>query len=202
MKLFFSPGACSLSPHIVANELGIPLDLVKVDLAKKTTSENKDYYQITAKGYVPALQLDDERILTEGPAIVQYLADLKPEKNLLPKAGSFERAKVQEWLNFIGTELHKNFGPLFNPKSTEVEKKDAVEKVHQKLDFIEKQLENTEFLTSSHLSVADIYLFNVVSWSSYVGIDISKYLALKIFMEKMSSRKSVKDAIDAEHNFK
>lgn len=202
MKLFFSLGACSLSPHIVANELGIPLDLVKVDLAKKTTSENKDYYQITAKGYVPALQLDDERILTEGPAIVQYLADLKPEKNLLPKAGSFERAKVQEWLNFIGTELHKNFGPLFNPKSTEVEKKDAVEKVHQKLDFIEKQLENTEFLTSSHLSVADIYLFNVVSWSSYVGIDISKYLALKIFMEKMSSRKSVKDAIDAEHNFK
>lgn len=197
MKLYFAPGVCSLSPHIVAIEAGIPITLDKVDLAKKKTANGDDFLKVTAKGYVPALELDDGRVLTEGPAIVQYLADLKPEKNLAEKAGTFERAKVQEWLNYIATELHKGFGSLFHPAS-EDEKKAAKEKLVHRLVYAEKHLENSEFVVGNHFTVADAYLFTILTWCQFVGIDLLDMPALAAYMEKIKNRDSVKKAIAAE----
>lgn len=197
MKLYFAPGACSLSPHIVAIEAGIPITLDKVDLAKKKTANGDDFLKVTAKGYVPALELDDGRVLTEGPAIVQYLADLKPEKNLAEKAGTFERAKVQEWLNYISTELHKGFGPLFHPSSEDA-KKEAKNKLIDRLVYAEKHLENSEFLVGSRFTVADAYLFTVLTWCQFVGIDLLDMPALAAYMDKIKNRDSVKKAIADE----
>ncbi|WP_297323693.1 glutathione transferase GstA [uncultured Bartonella sp.] len=197
MKLYFAPGACSLSPHIVAIEAGIPITLDKVDLAKKKTANGDDFLKVTAKGYVPALELDDGRVLTEGPAIVQYLADLKPEKNLAEKAGTFERAKVQEWLNYIATELHKSFGSLFHPAS-EDEKKAAKAKLIDRLVYAEKHLENSEFVVGNHFTVADAYLFTVLTWCKFVGIDLLDMPALAAYMDKINNRDSVKKAIADE----
>lgn len=197
MKLYFAPGACSLSPHIVAIEAGIPIKLEKVDLAKKKTADGGDFLKITEKGYVPALELDDGRVLTEGPAIVQYLADLKPEKNLAEKPGTFERAKVQEWLNYISTELHKGFGPLFHPTSEDA-KKEAQNKLINRLNYVEKQLENSEFIAGNHFTVADAYLFTVLTWCKFVGIDLLDMPALSAYMEKIQNRDSVKKAFADE----
>ena len=181
MKLYFSPGACSLSPHIVANEAGIPIQLEKVDLSTKQTASGKNFLSVTPKGYVPALELDDGRVITEGPAIVQYLADLKPEKNLAEKPGTYERAKVQEWLNYIATELHKNFSPLFHP-----------------LDLAEKQLEKSEYIASSHFTVADAYLFTVLTWCPFVGVSLDALPALAAYKDKIANRDSVKKALADE----
>lgn len=197
MKLYFAPGACSLSPHIVAIEAGIPIELEKVDLAKKKTASGADFLKVTAKGYVPALELDDGRVLTEGPAIVQYLADLKPEKNLAEKAGTFERAKVQEWLNYISTELHKGFGPLFHPSSEEA-KKEAKTKLINRLVYAEKTLENSEFIAGNHFTVADAYLFTILTWCKFVGIDLLDMPALAAYMDKIKNRESVTKAFAAE----
>lgn len=197
MKLYFAPGACSLSPHIVALEAGIPITLEKVDLAKKKTASGKDYLTVTKKGYVPALELDDGRVITEGTAIVQYLADLKPEKNLAEKPGTYERAKVQEWLNYIATELHKGFGPLFHPGSEE-EKKAAKAKLIERLVYAEKQLENSQFIAGDHFTVADAYLFTILTWCKFVGIDLLDMPALSSYMEKINNRDSVKKAFADE----
>lgn len=197
MKLYFSPGACSLSPHIVANEAGIPIQLEKVNLSTKQTASGKNFLSVTPKGYVPALELDDGRIITEGPAIVQYLADLKPEKNLAEKPGTYERAKVQEWLNYIATELHKNFSPLFHP-SSEDEKKEATQKLINRLDLAEKQLEKSEYLATSHFTVADAYLFTVLTWCPFVGVNLDDLPALAAYKDKIANRDSVKKALADE----
>src|SRR5271154_6276626 len=146
MKLYYAPGACSLSPHIVASEAGISLELDKVDLASHKTESGEDFNAINPKGYVPALRLDDGSVLTEGPAIVQYLADQKPASGLAPAAGTIQRYRLQEWLNFIGTELHKNFGPLFNKATPEEVKKTAKTNIAKRLGYLNDQLASRQFL--------------------------------------------------------
>lgn len=198
MKLYYSPGACSFSPHIVAEEAEIKLDLVKVNLKTKQTDDGRDFAKINPKGYVPALELDDGQLLTEGPAIVQYLADLKPEKGLVPKCGTFERAKLQEWLNFISTEIHKGFGPLFYPTSSEQEKEAAKAKLTKRFELIEEQLKKTAFITGDQFSVADAYFFTVLQWCAFLKFDISSFKAIQQYNAKVATRDSVKKALMAE----
>ena len=197
MKLYFSPGACSLSPHIVAQEAGIPLQLVKVDLKNKTYAGG-DYTKINPKGAVPALQLDDGQVLTEGPAIVQYLADSKPESRLAPPAGTFERYRLMEWLNYLSSEVHKAYAPLFNPASSEDAKKAAIELLSKKFSYLESQLQDKQFLMGNAFSVADAYLYVLLSWTARVKIDLTKWPALKAYFDRVGARPKVKEAVQAE----
>src|SRR5262245_19996239 len=168
MKLYFSPGACSLSPHIVLREAGLPFDLEKVSLSKKQTAGGADFGSINPKGYVPTLQLDGGEVLTEGPAIVQYLADHKPEAGLAPKNGSMERYRLQEWLNFISTELHKQYSPLFNQKMPEEAKVLVREYLGRRIGHVARHLDGKQFLMGDHFTVADAYAFTVLRWSKLV----------------------------------
>ena len=198
MKLYFSPGACSLSPHIVLRELGLPAELVKVDLAAKTYDGDKDFRAINPKGYVPVLQLDDGSVLTEGPAIVQYLADQKPGAGLAPVNGSLERYRLQEWLNFISTELHKQFSPLFNPQFSEEVKEVQRQRLYGRFDYLAQTLGEQDFLMGTHFSVADAYLFTVLSWSGHVKLDLSRWPALQAYLERVSQRAAVAATLAAE----
>jgi glutathione S-transferase len=198
MKLYFSPGACSLSPHIVLREAGLAFDTEKVDLGSKQTASGTDYRTINPKGSVPALQLDDGQVLTEGPAVVQYLADRVPEKQLAPAMGSMERYRLMEWLNFISTELHKGFSPLFNPKTPDATKSMAQEALAARFDLIAAKLEQSEYLTGSQFTVADAYLFTVTRWSQYVGIDLGRWPALQRYLERVAARPAVRAAMLAE----
>jgi glutathione S-transferase len=198
MKLFYAPGACSLSPHIVLNELDLPYTVEKVDLKNHTTASGADFYTINAKGYVPALQLDNGEALTEGPAIVQYLADQKPQAGLLPPAGSLERARVQEWLNFIGTELHKTLGALFNPSISAEAKAKTIDTFGKRLGFVEKALQGKDFLTGKSFSVADAYLFTIVNWAPKLSIDISPWPTVAEFQKRVASRPAVQKTLKAE----
>jgi glutathione S-transferase len=191
MKLYYSPGACSLSPHIVANEAGIPLELIKVDLKAHALEDGGDYYKINPKGYVPALKLDDGNMLTEGPAIVQYLGDLKPESKLIPQSG-YNRYKVVEWLTFINSEIHKNFGPLFGNASDEV-KADAKAKIAKRFDYANEQLAGKQFLTGDNFTVADAYLFVMTTWSHHVKIELPENL--RHFFQHVSKRPAVHKAM-------
>ncbi len=194
MKLYYSPGACSMSPHITALELGLAPDLVKVDLKAHQTANGADYYAINPKGYVPALQLDDGQVLTEGPAIVQYLADQKPDAGLLPPAGSVGRARVQEWLNFIGTELHKNFSPLFKPDTPEDAKARARDILGKRLAFVEQSLGEQDYLTGARLAVCDPYLYVILTWADRMSLDLSAYPRLRAFQARVAARPAVQQA--------
>lgn len=198
MKLYYSPGACSLSPHIVLCELGLPHTTERVDLKTHTTAGGADYYGINPKGYVPAVELEDGQILSEGPAIVQYLADLKPEAGLLPPAGTLERARVQEWLTFIGTELHKSFSPLFRPDASPDWKAAARQTIDKRLTFVDGVLANRDYLTGATPCVADAYLFTVVSWTRPMRIDLAPWPALAAFQERMAARPAVQEALRSE----
>ncbi|MCY1396766.1 Glutathione S-transferase GST-6.0 [compost metagenome] len=198
MKLYYTPGACSLSPHIVLCELGLPHQTEKVDLKAHTTAAGTDFYSINPKGYVPLLQLDNGQGLTEGPAIVQYLADQKPEAGLLPPVGSLERARVQEWLNFIGTELHKNFSPLFNPNSPDQAKDYARSTIGKRLAYIDKSLAGKNYLTGDRFCVADAYLFTIANWTAMMEIDLSPYPAVQAFQKRVAARPKVQEAMKAE----
>jgi glutathione S-transferase len=198
MKLYFSPGACSLSPHIVLREAGIPFDLEQVNIGVKKTKSGADFREINPKGYVPVLQLDDGQILTEGPAIVQYLADQKPESKLAPAAGTMERYRLLEWLNYISTELHKAFSPLFNAKTPAETKSLIKEQLAAKFDFVTKQLGSHPYLLGEHFTVADAYLFTVLRWTRFVEIDLSKWPVLTAFQARVGERPAVRDAIAAE----
>ncbi len=200
MKLYLTPGACSLSPNIVAHEAGIPLDLKKVDLKSKTISGGGDYNQVAAKGSVPLLVLDNGETLTEGPAIVQYLADQKPQSKLMPAAGSLERYRVLEWLNFITSELHKSFSPLFNPAAAQAWKDAAIANLNRRFDYTAQQLANRQYLIGDQFTVADAYLFTVLGWSQYVGIDLAKWPALKAYVDRVGTRPKVQEAIKAERS--
>lgn len=198
MKLYFAPGACSLSPHIVLCELDLPHELVKVDLATHTTADGVDFNSINPKGYVPALVLDGGQLLTEGPAIVQYLAEQKPAKGLLPPAGSLERARVQEWLNFIGTELHKNFSPLFNPAASADWKAAAKATLERRFSFVDQALSDRDYLAGKDFSVADAYLFTVVNWTRFLHIELAPWPALAAFHQRVLNRPAVHAAMRAE----
>jgi glutathione S-transferase len=198
MKLFYFAGACSLSPHIVLLEAGLPFTLEKVDRATKKTAAGIDYLTINSKGAVPALQLDDGKVLTEGPAVVQYLADLKPESGLAPPAGSFERYQLMEMLNYITSEVHKGFGPLFN-KEASAEWKDAAKSaLGKKFDWLSAYLQGKSFLLGNAFTVADAYLFTVLSWSAHVGIDLKKWPVLADFHSRIAQRPMVQQALREE----
>lgn len=199
MKLFYTPGACSLSPHIVLRELDLLFTLEAVDLATKKTATGNDYISINPKGYVPALQLDDGEVLTEGAAIVQYLADKHAPGTLAPVAGTIERARLNGHLSFIAAELHKGFVALFNPAISKDGRDAAVTGLGRKLDVVEQIFsDGRPYLTGSGFSIADSYLFVVLGWSSMVGVDLSRWPSLAAFLDRAAARPAVLAAMDAE----
>ena len=198
MKLYYFNGACSLSPHIVALEAGIPITLVKADVKTKKTADGGDYLAINSKGAVPALQLDDGRVLTEGPAIVQYMADLKPDSKLAPKAGSFERYQLMEILNYITSEIHKTFSPLFNPATTAEQREATIANLGKKFDWISGFLGNKPYLMGDTFTVADPYLFTVVNWTNFVKVDLSKWPVLVAYQARVAARPKVQEAMKSE----
>lgn len=198
MKLYYTPGFCSLSPHIVLHELGGQFDVERVDVETKTTETGADFRAINPKGYVPALRLGDGEVLTEGAAIVQYLADSNGARRLAPEPGTLARARLQEQLNFIASELHKAFAPLFRGATGEA-KDAAVATVGQRLDHMEKQFaDGRGYLLGDHFSVADAYLFVVASWTGPTGIGLAQWPRLAAFVERVRERPSVKAAMAAE----
>jgi glutathione S-transferase len=198
VKLYYSPGACSLSPRIVLQELNLPYDAVKVSTKTKLTEDGGDFTKINPKGYVPALELDDGQRLTEGPAIIQYLADKVPAAKLAPPNGTMERYRLQEWLNFITSELHKQFSPLFNPNTPDVTKGMQRAKIAGRLDWVSEQLQGKDYLMGSQFTVADAYLFTVVRWSGFAGIDLAKWPVLQQYLARVSARPQVQAALKAE----
>lgn len=198
MKLFFAPGACSLASHIALREAGLPFDLEKVDLKAKKTETGADFAAINPKGYVPALRLDDGQTMTECAVIAQYVADRKPEKKLAPAAGTPERYRLQEWLNFIATEVHKGTSPLFNPATPEAFKQIVLERLGQRYDMLAKHLEQRPFLMGDSFTIADGYLFTILNWTNFLKIDLSKWPALKAYMGRVAARPAVQEALKAE----
>jgi glutathione S-transferase len=198
MKLYFSPGACSLHPHIALREAGLPFDLVRVDLRAHKTKDGGDYYAINPKGYVPTLELDDGTRLTEGAVIDQYIADRKPESKLAPPAGTMERYRLQEWLNFIAAEIHKSFSPLFNPATPDEVKAQFKERIGKRFDLLEKTLDGRPYLLGETFSVADGYLFNMIRWTNFTGIDMKPWPKLQAFFQRVGERPAVKAALEAE----
>lgn len=198
MKLYFSPGACSLSPHIVAKELGIDLTLEKVELSTKKLADGADYLAINPKGYVPALGLDNGELLTEGPAIVQYLADSKPEAGLAPKNGTFERYRLQEMLGYLNSELHKTYATLFSPKLPAETRQDREDYLRKRYAPIETQLAGRSYLFGDSFTVADAYLFTVTSWAKFIKLDLSAFPNLLAFQDRAAARPAVQAALVAE----
>jgi glutathione S-transferase len=198
MKLYYSPGACSLSPHIVLREAGLPFTLEKTDIKKKTTADGGDYYQINSKGAVPALQLEDGRVLTEGPAVVQYIADSAPDSGLAPRWGTFERYQLMEMLNYIGTELHGGFHPLFAPGASPEVKAAAVESLGKRFDWLSKRIPGGKYVLGDTFNVADAYLFTVLRWTEFVKIDRGKWPTLAAYFELVRRRPKVLEALKAE----
>lgn len=196
MKLYYSPGACSQSPHIVLCELGLPHELEQVDFRTHTTASGKDYRDVNPNGYVPALELEDGQVLTEGAAIVQYLAEQKPEAGLLPPAGSVDRARVFQWLTFTSSELHKSFSVLFNPASAEEWKAQARKMLEKRLAYVERALSSHEYLVGDRFTVADAYLFVVLGWAEMMQIDTGP--AVQAYRQRISARPAVQQALQAE----
>lgn len=198
MKLYIAPGSCSLSPHIALAEAGLTFETEKVDLKAKKTASGEEFLAINPKGYVPALRLDDGNVLTEGVAIVQYIADQRPQSKLAPAAGTLERYRLQEWLNFISTEIHKTYSPLFNPASTDDVRENAKKHLTKRLATVTEQLGKTPYLTGDAFTVADGYLFTVLRWSPHVKFDLAPFPAVRAFMERVASRDAVKKTLAAE----
>jgi glutathione S-transferase len=198
MQLYYAPGACSLAPHIVLSEAGIACELKKVDLHTGEVEGGGKISDVNSKGYVPALRLDNGNVLTEGPAIVQFLADQKPQSGLAPAAGTYDRYRLQEWLNFIGTELHKSFGVQFSPAAAAEWKAGEMDKVTRRLAWLDKQLPTRNYLLGEQFTVADAYLFVVLSWAPYIKVDLSKWPAITSYVQRIAARPKVQDALKAE----
>jgi glutathione S-transferase len=198
MKLYYFPGACSLSPHIALREAGLAFDLEKMDPKTKKTEKGADFLKVNPKGYVPALQLDDGEVLTEAAVIVQYIADKKPEARLLPPAGGMERYRAQEWLNYVATEIHKGIGALFNPNASDQWKQVLREALAPKFDLLTKRLDGRNYVFGDTFTVIDGYLFTVLGWPQYVGIDLAKWPALKAYSDRIAKRPAVQAALKAE----
>ncbi|WP_267224327.1 glutathione transferase GstA [Dyella silvae] len=198
MKLYYAAGACSLSPHIVALEAGIPLELEKVDTKAKLTESGKDFWQINPKGYVPVLELDSGELLTEGPAIVQYLADHKPQSGLAPANGTTARYHLQEMLGYINSELHKSYSPLFKPETPDVTREERKAYLRKRYAFLEQRLAQHPWLVGDHFSVADAYLFTVTNWAKHVDLELSDFPAVLDFQKRVAARPKVQAALEAE----
>lgn len=198
MKLYYSPGVCSLSPHIVLRETNTPFELVKTDLKTKKTEDGQDFRQVNATGYVPALQLDDGTVLTEGPAIVQFIADRAEATSLAPRNGSIERYKLQSWLNFVSTELHKGFSPLFNGNMPEEGKAVVRENLLSRIARVDQHLASNEYLMGKDFTVADAYAFTVLNWTRPLKLDISSFENVSGYLARIAARPAVKAAMKAE----
>lgn len=198
MKLYFAPGSCSLSSHIVALEAGIPLTLMKVDTSAKKVEDGGDYLAINPKGYVPALQLDNGEVLTENPAILQYLADSKPNAKLVPASSTFERYRLQEMLGYINSEIHKSYSPLFQPSTPPETRKDRENNLRKRYALLEQRLAKQPYLFGEQFTVADAYLFVVTSWAKFVKVDLSEFPNLLAFQARVAARPAVQAALVAE----
>ncbi|MGV7093491.1 glutathione transferase GstA [Siccibacter turicensis] len=198
MKLFYKPGACSFSPHIVLREAGVDFTLVKVDLMTKRLENGDDYFAINPKGQVPALQLDDGTLLTEGMAIVQYLADTVPDRQLLAPVGSITRYQTLSWLTWIATEFHKGFTPLFRPDTPEDYKPVARALLEKKLAYVNESLEGKQWIAGARFSVADAYLFTVLRWAPHVGLNLDELSNITAYMARVEARPAVAAALAAE----
>lgn len=198
MKLYYAPGACSQAQHIVLRESGLDFQLEETDLRTKQTKSGIDFLTVNPKGYVPALQLDDGSVLTEGPAISQYIADQVPDSGLAPSAGSFEHYRLQEWLNFITSELHKGFSPLFRPDTPEEYRAISKKNLGRRLDFLAGHLSDNDYLLGRQFSVADAYLFVMLTWATKFGLDAVAQPALQAFLARMRERPAVAAALKAE----
>ena len=198
MKLYYSPGACSLSPHIALREAGLAFEPVLASTKSHKLQDGTDYYGINPLGYVPLLELDDGTRLREGPAIVQYVADLAPAKNLAPANGTLSRNRLQEWLTFIGTEIHKGFSPLFNPNMPEEAKTIFKTKLKSRYEWLDGQLAGKDYLMGEHFTVADGYLFTVTNWTQPTGVDISSYGNVKAWHARVGARPAVQEAMKVE----
>ena len=198
MKLYYSPGACSLSPHIVLREAGITFEPVLASTKTHKLQDGTDYYAINPKGYVPLLELDSGERLTEGPAILQYIADQVPDKKLAPPNGTLARYRVQEWLNFITSELHKGFGVLFNPAMPEEAKSVMRTKLDGRFKWVDSQLEGKQYLLGDSFTLPDAYLFTVTNWAKHVGLDTSELKNLTAYHARMAARPAVQEAMKAE----
>jgi glutathione S-transferase len=198
MKLYYSPGACSLSPHIVLREAGLAFEPVLAPTKTHKLPDGTDYYTINPLGYVPMLELDDGTRLREGPAIVQYVADQVPNKNLAPANGTLPRYRLQEWLTFIGTEIHKSFSPLFNPAMPEDAKKIYRDRITNRFGFVDKELAGKPYVMGEHFTVADAYLYTVTRWARVMNIDLAPYPNLAAHQERVGARPAVQEALKVE----
>lgn len=198
MKLYYSPGVCSLSPHIIAREAGLPCEIIQASTKTHKLADGTDFYTINPLGYVPFLVLDNGQTLREGPVIVQYLADQAPEKGLIGPAGSMERYRALEWLNFIGTELHKGFSPLFAPGTPEDFKPTVKQRLLQRFTWVDEQLAGKDYLLGDKFGVADAYLFTVSNWGKFVGVDLSGFANLQAYVARVAARPGVQAALKAE----
>jgi len=198
MKLYFAAGACSMAPHIVLREAAYTFDLEGVDLAKKQTASGEDYTRINPKGYVPALRLDNGEVLTEVAVVLQYLADQKPESGLAPKTGTMERYRLMEWLNFVSSELHKQFAPLFNPKITLEWRANQLDLLGRRFDYLTERLNGKSYLMGDQFTVVDAYLFTVLNWSALLKVDLGKWPRLKDYITRVAARPAVQEAMSAE----
>ena len=198
MKLYYSVGACSLSPHIVLREIGGKFDLESVDLGSKKTKSGKDFTKINPKGYVPTLELDNGEVLTEGAMIVQYLSDKADGSDLLPKHGTMERYRAMEMLNFIAAEVHKGMGALFDKNMAPEVRKAAVERISKRIDYLDTLLSKRKYLLGDKFSAADAYAFTCLNWGQWVGVDLSKWKHISDYMDRVKARPAVQAAIQAE----
>lgn len=198
MKLYYAPGACSMASHIALHETGLPFEIDKLDAATKMTASGENFMLVNPKGYVPTIRLDDGSIMTEGAAVLQYIADQNPASGLAPKAGTMERYRLQEWLTFIGTELHKTYGPLFNKAVSPDVKTRGFDLLTRRLGYVETQLADKPYLMGDSFSVADAYMFVVVRWSDRIGFDLGPFPKLKEYLARIAARPTVQAAMKAE----
>jgi glutathione S-transferase len=198
MQLYYSPGACSLATHITLREAGLPFTLTRADVKTKKLEDGSDFLAINSKGAVPALRLDNGQVLTEGVAVMQYLADQRPEANLAPRNGTIERYRLQEWLNYITSEVHKSFSPLWNPSAAPQVHEYTRANLEKKFDWLNEQLAGRQFLLGDIFSIADAYLFTVVNWTNFLGIDLGKWPAIKEYLARVAARPKVQEAMAAE----
>jgi glutathione S-transferase len=198
MKLYYSPGACSQAPHIVLREAGLDFDLAKVDLPTKRLEDGGDYRAVNPKGAVPALELDDGSVLTENAVVLQFVADRAPDAGLIPPFGSMERYRLLEWLNYVSTELHKGFGPMFNPASSDEVREATREALARKFDYVEGRFGDGPYLTGEAFTIADAYLFVVLRWTRITRIDLARWPTLAAFVARIAERPAVQAALHAE----
>lgn len=198
MRLYHAPGACSQAVHILLHEIGIDHDATAVDLATKRTADGRDFLEINPKGCVPALELDDGEILTENAVVLQYIADKEGANELLPAVGSLERYRVLEWVNFVATELHKSFSPLFNPKAGEETRSAFVDLIGRRFDIVERRLDGRSFLTGETFTIADAYLFVVSGWAEMMNISLDRWPNIRRFRERVAERPAVRQVLEFE----